>query len=452
MRWIILGTLLTMACFAGVAAAFGGDIGEGSDWSVATANLAILPIALGIAAGVVRPGGLDVDRALHLTVTGWVAVPVLAATYAVPSTLLGGWWGAAAVGAAAWPVGLLGRRVADWVVYRGRPDATAATGRMLARLGERETPRRCRRSCSTRQSTRCTSTPGGSPAPGSSRSSEMRLSTAQLPGDLPRRGTSGAPAVAPAGRVGLHRARPPGPRRARRPRGAGTARCPHPHRAAGVAGAAGFGTRRGAPPAPPRAPRQPRSGPVRPLPVRCRPGPAHPPAGGHGTPSRHPGRRHIRPARSPTSSGHPSSTTTAWSPRSSTAPRTATSSTSRSPRQSRSCFPAAVDLAALRIVSEAVANTRKHAEANRVAVDLAILDGRLELSVSDDGHGLPADVRPGIGMHSITERAAELGGIARYDRAASGCRLLVTLPLGCPGRIDMSRIVVVDDHPYSAKG
>jgi signal transduction histidine kinase len=32
-------------------------------------------------------------------------------------------------------------------------------------------------------------------------------------------------------------------------------------------------------------------------------------------------------------------------------------------------------------------------------------------------------------MHSITERAAELGGTARYDRAASGCRLLVTLPL-----------------------
>jgi hypothetical protein len=36
-------------------------------------------------------------------------------------------------------VGLLGRRAADWVVYRGRPDATDATGRMLAGLGERET-------------------------------------------------------------------------------------------------------------------------------------------------------------------------------------------------------------------------------------------------------------------------------------------------------------------------
>jgi signal transduction histidine kinase len=52
--------------------------------------------------------------------------------------------------------------------------------------------------------------------------------------------------------------------------------------------------------------------------------------------------------------------------------------------------------------------------------------------VSDDGRGLPADVRPGIGMHSIAERAAELGGTARYDRAASGCHLLVTLPLEAP--------------------
>ena len=95
-------------------------------------------------------------------------------------------------------------------------------------------------------------------------------------------------------------------------------------------------------------------------------------------------------------------------------------------------LPAAVDLAALRIVIEAVANTRKHAGASIVAVDMAVTDGRLELSVSDDGRGLPADVRPGIGMHSIAERADELGGTARYDRAASGCRLLVTLPLEPP--------------------
>lgn len=138
-RWLILGTLLTMACYAAIAAAFDGDVGEVSDWSVAAADLALLPIMLGIAAGVVRPPGLDVDGALHLTVTGWIVVPALAAAYGVAALLLGGWGGAAAVGALAWPAGWLGRRAADWVVYRGRPDATRATARMLARLGERTT-------------------------------------------------------------------------------------------------------------------------------------------------------------------------------------------------------------------------------------------------------------------------------------------------------------------------
>ena len=62
MRWVILGTLVTVACFTAMAAASGGDIGEGSQGSVAAADLALLPIALGVAAGVVRPQALDVDR------------------------------------------------------------------------------------------------------------------------------------------------------------------------------------------------------------------------------------------------------------------------------------------------------------------------------------------------------------------------------------------------------
>ena len=92
-------------------------------------------------------------------------------------------------------------------------------------------------------------------------------------------------------------------------------------------------------------------------------------------------------------------------------------------------LPAAVDIAALRIITEAIANARKHAGGSRVSVEIAVRDDRLEVSVADDGCGLPVDVRPGIGMHSIAERAAELGGTARYDRSAPGCRLAVTLPL-----------------------
>lgn len=92
-------------------------------------------------------------------------------------------------------------------------------------------------------------------------------------------------------------------------------------------------------------------------------------------------------------------------------------------------LPAAVDLAALRVVTEAVANARHHADASVVSVTLTIVDGHLEIAVDDDGIGLPDDVRPGIGMHSIAERAAEVGGKAHYDRTPPGTHLRVSLPL-----------------------
>jgi signal transduction histidine kinase len=431
-RWIILGTLLTMACYAAIAAAFGGDVGEESDWSLAAANLAILPITLGIAAGVVRPGGLDVDRALHLTVAGWVAVPVLAATYAVPSNLLGGWWGAAAVAAAAWPVGLLGRRVADWVVYRGRPDARDATGRMLARLGERETSQSVPAivldaavDAVYLDAGRITGTwfepiergtvEHGVTFPVTYRGEE--LAVLQL---SPRRGESGftardrrvlaalvshaAPAVHGArtladlleSRARLVSAREEERRRLRREL--------HDSLGPSLSGlslsAAALARRTGLP----EATELHRD--------------IHDVV--------HQTREIAYELRPPVLDDH--GLVAAILDRTADDDELDVRVTAPKPL----VLPAAVDLAALRIVTEAVANTRKHAEATNVAVDLAVRDGRLELSVSDDGHGLAPDVQPGIGMHSIAERAAEVGGTARYDRVASGCRLLVTLPLEAP--------------------
>ena len=428
-RWLILGTLLTVASFAGVAAAFGGDIGEGSDWSIAAANLAILPITLGIAAGVVRPRGLDVDRALHLTVTGWVVVPVLAATYAGSSALLGGWWGAAAVGAAAWPVGLLGRRVADWVVYRGRPDATAATGRMLARLGER-TPSGSvpaivldaavdavhldagRISGIWFEPVERGTVEHGAVFPVTYRGEELAMLHLS-----PRRGESGFTArdrKVIAGLVGyaapaLHGARTLADLRESRARLV-TAREEERrrlrrelHDSLGPAlsglslSAAALARQTGLPEAAElHRDIQDVVHQTRDIAYELRP----PVLDDHGL-------------------------VAAILDRTAKDDELDVRITAPEPL----VLPAAVDLAALRIVIEAVANTRKHAGASSVAVDLAVRNDQLELSVSDDGRGLPQDVRPGIGMHSIAERATELGGAARYDRAAAGCRLLVTLPL-----------------------
>jgi signal transduction histidine kinase len=433
-RWVILGTLVTVACYAAIAAAFGGDVGEESDWSLAAANLALLPIALGVAAGVVRPDGLDVDRALHLAVIGWVVVPVLAATYAVPSTLLGGWWGAAAVGGAAWPVGLAGRWVADWLVYRGRPDATAATGRMLARLSGSSTPRAVpavvldaavdavyldagRITGTWFEPMELGAVEHGATFPVIYRGEE--LAVLQL---APRRGESSftardhqviaalvshaAPALHGArtladlleSRARLVAAREEERRRLRREL--------HDSLGPTLSGlalsAAALARRTGLPEATELhrdihdAVHQTRE-----IAYELRP----PVLDDHGLVA-------------------------------AIIDRTADDDELdiRVSAPEPLALPAAVDLAALRIVTESVTNTRKHTDATTVAVELAVRDSRLHLCVTDDGHGLAADVKPGIGMHSIAERAAELGGTATYDRAASGCRLLVTLPLEAPTR------------------
>lgn len=93
-------------------------------------------------------------------------------------------------------------------------------------------------------------------------------------------------------------------------------------------------------------------------------------------------------------------------------------------------LPAAVDVAALRIVQEAVANVRRHAQARTCVVRLSITGGRLEVSVTDDGIGLPELLTPGLGIASIKERARELGGSAHFAAAeGGGSRVSVTLPV-----------------------
>ncbi|MFF1713113.1 histidine kinase [Streptomyces sp. NPDC058268] len=97
-------------------------------------------------------------------------------------------------------------------------------------------------------------------------------------------------------------------------------------------------------------------------------------------------------------------------------------------------LPAAVEEAAYWILVEALANVLRHADASNCWVRLELDDDTVTMTVTDDGQGLPTQVRPGVGMGSMRERAAEIGGeceISAGDRG--GTEVAARLPVSLPG-------------------
>ncbi|MEU8321578.1 sensor histidine kinase [Nonomuraea sp. NPDC048881] len=100
------------------------------------------------------------------------------------------------------------------------------------------------------------------------------------------------------------------------------------------------------------------------------------------------------------------------------------------PLGAQGALPAAVEVAAYRIVSEALANVARHAGAARCDITLTAREGALEVAVRDDGSGIGPDVAAGVGMLSLRERAAELGGDCRVSCPPGGGTLvLARLPM-----------------------
>jgi signal transduction histidine kinase len=95
-------------------------------------------------------------------------------------------------------------------------------------------------------------------------------------------------------------------------------------------------------------------------------------------------------------------------------------------------LPAAVEVAAYRIILEAVTNATRHGRASRCRVQLH-LNGHLEIEVVDDGVTSERGWRPGIGIFSMRERAQELGGSceAGPDDRGHG-RVFAAIPVGQP--------------------
>ena len=95
-------------------------------------------------------------------------------------------------------------------------------------------------------------------------------------------------------------------------------------------------------------------------------------------------------------------------------------------------LPAAVEVAAFRIVCEALNNAHRHAGARCCHISL-VRDVALELEITDDGHGLPPVYGPGVGLQSMRQRAEELGGSLLIAPVSSGgTRVVAHLPLTPP--------------------
>jgi len=93
-------------------------------------------------------------------------------------------------------------------------------------------------------------------------------------------------------------------------------------------------------------------------------------------------------------------------------------------------LPAPVDVAAYRIICEALTNVTRHAAAGSCAVRLWV-DDDLHIEVVDDGVGLaPGSANGGVGLSSMRERATELGGECQVEADHDGgTRVFATLPL-----------------------
>jgi signal transduction histidine kinase len=93
-------------------------------------------------------------------------------------------------------------------------------------------------------------------------------------------------------------------------------------------------------------------------------------------------------------------------------------------------FDRGVEGAAYFIGCEGLTNAVKHAGASRIVLRARRQEGRLVVTVSDDGIG-GATAGPGSGLRGLTDRVAALGGILRVESPpGAGTTLTAELPCG----------------------
>jgi signal transduction histidine kinase len=101
-------------------------------------------------------------------------------------------------------------------------------------------------------------------------------------------------------------------------------------------------------------------------------------------------------------------------------------------------LPAAAEVAIFRIVQEAVTNVVRHAGAQSCEINLHVLGeagkARFMAEIKDDGSGIQPGRPPGVGLESMRERAAELGGECTVETVTGrGTTVRACIPLSEEG-------------------
>ena len=90
---------------------------------------------------------------------------------------------------------------------------------------------------------------------------------------------------------------------------------------------------------------------------------------------------------------------------------------------------AAVEVAAYTIAAEALSNARRHSVAGLVELTATDRGDSIEVTVRDNGVGVPVRPRAGVGMVSMRDRAAEVGGRLDVEPTpGGGTTVRATLP------------------------
>ena len=89
---------------------------------------------------------------------------------------------------------------------------------------------------------------------------------------------------------------------------------------------------------------------------------------------------------------------------------------------------AAAEIAAYRIVQEALSNILRHSKATHATVQLTRRKALMHVVIADDGKGMPHVIRSGVGLAGMRSRLSELGGRLSIVSRSPGTAVIATIP------------------------